>query len=250
MVPDHFVELIDVRTSDVIRIIRNDPTMHVGQKILNYERPITSQILCYIASKNRETASYSEIFDLLRNNNMYSDDDVPSIAAHKEMSKIDKELKTAGLQVKLWDNVRGKGYRLSNYFQLKPSTVTTRIASEVSESLNTLAQRCVAYVHNREIIIAGNGMMFLDYEPDVAVQNFQLVDRLRRTVLEGLSLHLNYSEIGIVKQGLDDILSYMIFWRIGENLSKEKWKLDFEREITAKMRIVLHYIESVRGQAP
>lgn len=217
-------------TKTKIRISKDSLCFYVDGKVAHFSKLQYSILLCEIAHHSPNGVDYDQIKSVL-SMPQNSNNDI-----HKKVHDAKREIKKLLPNAEIIKNITSFGYRLSEEWHSESASEIDDVISSNIASIASITERCIEYMHNRTIKSTCAGIMYLDFDHDFATQNFIIVDRAMWSIIDLLSSDSNLAETVDLKSVFAEFLSYVIYWRVGDNLTEEKWRGDYEREIRNHLR--------------
>lgn len=191
----------------------------------------------------RETClTYEEIHRLLK----LTSDVEPQRFAHRFINSLNGLFaRNRGLDKTFISNVRGQGYLLNSVWKLQSAPTQAIQAHEFIETLEQIVKSCVAHSAECELVHRPNGIQYLRFDSNLALQKFSMLDKLLWDLVGMLSAKASYAQLTNLKDEFQELSTYILFWRLGDSLTEMKWKSDYAIEIQARADNIRRQLESM-----
>jgi hypothetical protein len=234
----------------VLHLIQNDVVFWLDGMEKTFKSLLYSEVLIILASRHPKTVPTNEIFELLQSRHAVGSRFNPEQTVHKYVHGARQDLIDAGLRMDVIKNVRGLGYRLGDGWSVESSHKAENLVDREIEDLRKLVERCIHHLHSKSVTINHGGLMYFEADPLIIKENMILLNRIGWQLIHNLSAPENIPDVLDIKSDISELLSYVIFWRIGHRLTEEEWKLDYVCEVNKTLDdIELRILKIKRVQA-
>lgn len=246
--PNSKVYLSYQEHSKVLHFSYNEVAFFVDGVMYFFKSPLYATTLYIIAKKFPDTCLISDIS--LHLNKCGAFNSSSEAIVHKYTHGLRRDLKIAGIEASVIKNIRSLGYRLNEGWQVESHPIKPAIEVDLPElvELKSLVNKCIKYVNESSLNTGQAGMMHLEVDKNLVLQNMATLHKISWQIMERLD-HLNkLAEIVDIKTYIDKLLSYVVFWRFGHRISTDHWKSDYVMELNSlykniedKVRLAVGY---------
>lgn len=208
-----------------IIIFPDNVTYQVGSRVFSFKSDRLGKIAGLILSAHPKIVTYQTIIDKIG----FADE---KQSIHKYLNKINYALRQATQSKdRIFESITNQGCRLIDDWQVTPHH---KIDYEIQNAMDTIldvSEKSIDYMRIHKITSTRGGIKYIDLDETLVLQNFQVMNREMRKLLYCLSTPQNTPDIMALKNKLVELTTYVTFLRIGDNLTDEKWRQDYENEL-------------------
>lgn len=208
-----------------IQITSDEIAFAVGNNTGYFSKPQHARILYKLSLNYPNGVSYQEIKECL-GRVANSNNDI-----HKEIHQIRATIKNVSSKDDVITNISRYGYRVGDSWSVEDCGVIDAVLQDNLHIIGEIVNNCKTHMREKALKNTKGGILYLDFDNDFATQNFTVLDRVMWSIIDLLSSESNLAETMDLKATFSDLLSYVIYWRIGDNLTERKWRNDYESEI-------------------
>lgn len=177
---------------------------------------------------------------------MFKDLDAEILRKHENRGDVYKKLayqvkerfESVNLRIPVIESVRSTGYQLANGWRLVEEEVKPKhLAFHQLRELSVALDRAKGHVDKTNIVTNQIGLLYVERTEatrKLAKDNYTLIEDVGWQLIHVLSscgvTNDEHPDILDVKKKIEKIISYALFWRIGDSLTEEKFRRDFHTE--------------------
>lgn len=231
MITGNKIVLIN-KSRNVLRYERNGEVITVGLRRLPLRTRAQRDVLWLLLSSLGGAVSHADIADLLNQiGGPGSRNDNPSARSAKFIASLREHLEELDELRGLIDSQRARGYIIGSDWSSQPLEIQVEKTNDFLAMLDSVVNDCIAHTNSRAIIHCPNGLQFIDFDMDFALQKYELLNAMLWDTIRVLSSTAKPSDITPIKDHFHRLASYVLYWRLGDGLTDEKWKSDYHDEI-------------------
>jgi len=171
--------------------------------------------------------------------------------------QVKERFEAANLRIPVLESVRSTGYQLANGWRLVAEEVrSTHLAIDQLRELNVALERARTHVDKTTIVTNQIGLMYVERTEatrQLAKDNYTLIEDVGWQLIHVLSssgvTNDEHPDVLEVKKKIEKIISYALFWRIGDSLTEEKFRRDFHVESKKLVAEFKQLIERILASA-
>lgn len=164
--------------------------------------------------------------------------------AHKVINQLRDTLKAIRGLEGLITSRRSVGYIVGDGWKPARREIRAETSREFLSALDNVVEECIRYMERQELRTMQNGLQYIDADQAFAIQKYQLLNAMLWDTIRALSSS-KPSDVTVLKQEFHHLVSYVLFWRIGDNLAEEKWRADYRDEIMTAARRIHRQVEDL-----
>lgn len=214
-----------------LQIFRGDVVFWVDGVQRTFRSLAAGEIIAIIASRHPKTIDSKTLFRELNHVVHVGSNDTLDSTIHKYVSEARKSIEEAGMKVNIIKNVRRKGYRLADGWEVNLLAKPASLVDTELDEIKKLIERCIEHVRVGRIVTNNGGLMYIEMDQRLTQENFLLLDRFGWKLIHVLSRPGTVPDVIDIKRDIEKLMTYVLFWRVGDGLAEEKWKSDYETEI-------------------
>lgn len=229
------IETTKVVTLDVnLKILRSS-----GQEVFIQDAAVFV-ILHHLFTLKTKLISYSDISCIVREkkSTFHMADCPDNIIANKYVFKLRSILKS----IMLGDFivlVRNVGYKISNkWCPILESKRDEQNKHSFLKEITEIIEGCILYSGSVEITKHNSGLSFIKPDQEITLNNFRRMNDCYHAFLNTYSSPGNSAELFELREKIIKILTYAIYWRVGDSMSDEKFRSDYHNELQILLRQV------------
>ena len=234
----NWIKLTHIDTSKNLLICLDQKIVKCDGREKYINDPATYAIIVFLISNPDKLIKYSSICEII-DKYKKSDNTSESIIANKYIFKVRDALKEFNI-TDIISTIRSQGYKLSGKWKLMNSDVKKHRNNEFIDEVKSIISDCITYCENSELKHDKSGLSYIYPTDDVLINNFKRMNSCYHLFMSNYSKPGNSVQLMEVRNKLNKLLSYCIYWRVGDGLTDEKWKADYNNELA----MVLKQIES------
>lgn len=177
-----------------------------------------------------------------------------AVRSATSLKKLQHNAKNAfekvGLKVPVIEAVRAEGYQLAGNWRKNARSVAQKhLAYDLLDQLVTVLKNACAHVDKTHIQTNTIGLMYVERTAmtrNLAATNYTMIEDVGWQLIHVLSSsggsNKDLPYVHEIKKKIEKIISYALFWRIGDGLTVEKWRSDFHSEsqkLVADIKILI-----------
>jgi hypothetical protein len=187
-----------------------------------------------VIRKSPKTAMYADLDIALE----FGKDDSRDI--YKKLAhQVKEKFEAASLRTPVLESVRSAGYALVDGWRIVDEEIKAKhLAFDQLRELNTALERARAHVDKAAIVTNQIGLSHVERTEatrQLAKDNYTLIEDVGWQLIHVLSCcgvtNDDHPDVLEVKRKIEKIISYALFWRIGDSMTEEKFRRDFRSEI-------------------
>lgn len=233
----------------IIKLCRGDIVFWVDDLENHFPTIHSAEAISVISEAYPRTVTSEELFRHLNAQIHIGDQARFSDIVYKHVSHARAALAKAGIGRTLIQTVRNFGYRLGWGWSVKVVQEPASLIQEDLFELRNLLDRCIAKAWVYPMITASNGIMYLDADKGEIQSNFLILDRLSWLMVETMSRFHSLDTCMRIKNDFDILMSYVLFRRIGQDLSHHKWRSLYESELNTLFHEIEQGLRKVIGRS-
>lgn len=181
----------------------------------------------FIASIIKEYKSISHMNDCSDN-----------IIANKYIFKVRNILKSLRVE-NFIVTVRGFGYKISNkWLSLVDKKSDINSKNNFLIAISRIIDESIQYSESATIIQDKSGLCFIKPSKEVVINHFNQMNDCYCLFFEEYSSPGNSIELIELRDKITKILSYAIYWRVGDSLTNDKFRADYKNELMILLKQV------------
>ncbi len=165
-----------------------------------------------------------------------SQTDEPNARSAKFVAGLCKHIEKISELDDLIVSVRGIGYTIGSNWNPLPSEIRVQKSNDFLAMLDSVVADCILHTEQRSVIVSMNGLQYLDFDVEFALQKYQLLNGMLWDTIRILSSSARPSDLIDIKNAFHHLASYVLYWRLGDSLPGEKWKADYRDEVLTSAR--------------
>ncbi|WP_162826761.1 response regulator transcription factor [Pseudolabrys taiwanensis] len=190
--------------------------------------------------------THAEIVAILDKSGQGNKNDAPNSRSGKFIAQLRAELKHSHDLHGLIKNVRSAGYIVGEGWTRPPSEIRIQKSHEFLDMLDNVVSDCIRHANDMPLITCQNGLQYIAFKIDFSLQKFKILNSMLWDIIRILSsTTAKPSDLIEIKASFHDLSSYVLYWRIGDGLSEEKWKADYRDEIRTQARKIHQQVEAI-----
>ncbi|SJL83419.1 helix-turn-helix domain-containing protein [Vibrio palustris] len=191
---------------------------------------------------------YSDIASIVREkkSTFHMEDCADSIIANKYIFKSRNILKNLMIDDFIV-TVRGVGYKVSNKWL--PVSGKSKDEDQKDVFLNTITniiQDSIKYSEAAEISHDRSGFSFIKPNKEKALEHFSRIDDCYHSFLDCYSEPGNSIELLELREKITKVLLYVIYWRVGDSLTDDKFRSDYKNELNILLRQLKQAVDLIK----
>jgi hypothetical protein len=231
MITGNKIVLIN-KSRNVLRYERNGEVINVDSRRLPLRTRAQRDVIWLLLSSLGKTVSHVEIADLLnRIGGPGSRSDNPSARSAKFIASLRDHLEELDELRGLIESQRAHGYIVGSNWSSQPLEIQIEKTNDFLGMLDSVVSDCIEHTNSRPVIHCANGLQFVDFDMDFALQKYEVLNAMLWDTIRILSATAKPSDITPIKDQFHKLASYVLYWRLGDGLTDEKWKRDYCDEI-------------------
>jgi hypothetical protein len=171
--------------------------------------------------------------------------------------QVKERFEAVNLQIPVLESARSAGYSLASGWRLITEELgTEHLAYEQLRELNVALDRARAHVDSSAIVTNQIGLLYVERTEatrQLAKDNYTLIEDVGWQLIHVLSscgvTNEEHPDILEVKKKIEKIISYALFWRLGDSMSKDKFRSDFRSETKKLVGEIKHLISRILDAA-
>ena len=223
-------------TSLTIDISYEEPILVVNEREYPLGDAASHAVLLLLAASGTKWAKYKDIADSVRavkaKNYLASETD--NKVAQKHVHSLKVALKKIGIS-DLTETLRSSGYRLDDRWIIVDNNPDGSDQRDVDaiflNELRTIIDRLVACCNSTNLTSSASGLKYMTPPKLERIELFIDLDDCYRRFLETYSRPGNGVWLFPLRNKINELLSYCVFWRVGDGLDDSKWKADYKNEL-------------------
>lgn len=234
----NWLELKHIDTSKILSICLDQQMVKCSGREKYISDAVTYEVIVSLISNQDGVTTYSSICGIV-NKTKNTDSTPDNTIANKYIFKVRDVLKEFNIN-DVFQTIRNQGYKLSDKWALIDVDAIEVRDNEFLVEVRSIIADCISYSDNSELTHDKSGLSYVQPTDDVLIGNFKRMNSCYHLFMGNYSRPGNSAELMEVRNKLNKLLSYCIYWRVGDGLTDEKWKADFKNELA----MVLKKIES------
>lgn len=213
----------------------------------NFPSPRHRDFVVAVSKKAPKTAMFEDLDKTILKR--HETRDLYKKLAHQ----VKERFEAVNLRIPVLESVRSTGYQLANGWRLVAEEVrSTHLALDQLRELNVALERARAHVDKTAIVTNQIGLMYVERTEatrQLAKDNYTLIEDIGWQLIHVLSscgvTNDEHPDVFEVKKKIEKIISYALFWRIGDSLTEEKFRRDFHvesKKLVAEFRQLIERI--------
>lgn len=172
----------------------------------------------------------------------------PSLHAAKIIMSLRNTLKDHHPALRTFiRTVRGEGYIIDQSWQRATLEPLSDKAFDFLDALDRVVQESIEHAFASKLKRCANGLQYLEFEIEAAFQRYQLLDKMLWDTILALSTKAKPAPLMDLKNTFHELASYVLYWRLGDNLSEQKWREDYRDEIVTKAERIHGQVRQLIG---
>ncbi|MDW6092119.1 hypothetical protein [Vibrio rhizosphaerae] len=182
--------------------------------------------------------SYHDIGCIVREqkSTFHMEDCPDNIIANKYVFKVRSILKNLMIDDFIV-TVRGLGYKVSGkWLPLLADKEDGQNKHAFLKEIIAIIEDSIAYSESVNITQDKSGLSFIKPDQETALNHFRRINDCYHHFLSHYSAPGNSIELFELREKITKVLLYTIYWRVGDNLSDEKFRSDYKNELHLLLR--------------
>lgn len=237
------IELVSFATGSELIVDRTNRSIIFNEKIHRVHRETIIEVIWCICAAHPEICSYGQIMRHLNEKSLMigSDEDVAR-NAQKAVNYAREFVRTKlATAPELFQNVTSAGYCLKEDNWAPKDDNNTSQNDWTMRELERLVRKYCDYTDTHTVIQDKSNLSYIKPSQRDAVDAFREINVLYWDIIERSSRVGNAHRIIVLREKMFKMLTYFAFWRVGDQMTDEKWKSDYRIEIT-------HLLESIKSE--
>lgn len=226
---------------------RDGDALHVDGERLTISSRARKEVLWLLLSSVGRVVLHEEIAAVCGRG---SRDDDPSSRSSKFMAEFRRELGKLRPLTDLVRSVRSLGYTVSDDWTKPPPEIRIQKSNDFLAALDHVVDECIKHSDEHSIVTCQNGLQYMDFDIDFAIQKYQMLDSMLWDTVRILSISAKPSDLIDLKRTFHDLASYVLYWRLGDGLTEEKWRSDYRDEISTRAQKIRRQVEALLADIP
>lgn len=244
-VSEHNSILLVNRRNQRLRYERGSDVVFLDAERIILRSRTQQEILWLLVKNFGRVVPHNEICETLDKVGYGQSDELPNTRSAKFVAILRSELERISDLRDFIKTVRAKGYTIDENWTKPADLIRIEQSNDFLSMLDSIILECIEHATNSKIVTCRNGLQYIDFDSDFAIQKFTILNQMLWDTIRSLSLTVNASEIIAVKNTFYDLASYILFWRLGDELSEQKWKSDYRNEITTLARTLRRQVDEL-----
>lgn len=196
---------------------------------------------------NSSFTSYAQIAESLSKKHGISVED-PAVISHKYVNKAREFLRKSGCSVALFENRRSAGYSLDPAW--RPSQAVTAVPDDgIIQEIEISIEEALRCLEMTPIKQTASGLSYVQISPLLAVRAFERLNQIYWKIIDLAAHSGNALRIMPLREQFFKILTYLVFWRLGDSLTDEKWQSDYRIELNLlRKELINTYTQFIRNE--
>ena len=217
----------------------------------NFPSPRHRDFVVVVSRKAPKTAMFQELDAAILKKH-------ESRELYKKLAhQVKERFEAVNLRIPVVESVRSTGYQLANGWRLVEEQVRSKhLAFDQLRELNVALERARAHVDKATIVTNQIGLLYVERTEatrQLAKDNYTLIEDVGWQLIHVLSscgvTNDEHPDVFEVKKKIEKIISYALFWRIGDSLTEEKFRRDFHVESKKLVAEFKQLIERILASA-
>jgi hypothetical protein len=199
-------------------------------------------------TRKEGVVKYSDIACVVREQKsaFHMEDCPDGIIANKYLFKTRSILKNLMID-DLIVTVRGLGYKVSEkWLSIVDENKDEYQKDAFLNTITSIIDDCIKYSKDAEISHDKSGFSFIKPSKDKVLENFSRIDDCYNSFLTYYSEPGNSIELLELREKITKVLLYVIYWRVGDSLSDDKFRSDYKNELNLLLRQIKQAIDLMR----
>lgn len=212
-----------------------------------FRHRLYGEIITCLATASPKTVELEEIFERMQAVGSLGSRLNLEATVHKYVHGARQDLLNAGLKMEVIRNVRSLGYRLADGWKVESTPSPQTLAVDELSEIRHMVEKCIEHVENRRIETNAGGLMYLDRDISMVTENMIILDRIGWQLIHSLSEPEIVPDILDIKRDISQLLSYVMFSRVGHRLTVDEWRQDYRQEIKKVYGDIAMRINKIKG---
>lgn len=234
------ITFINRALGNEITICKNEDNIYIRDERKSISDSSVRDFIWKIGRSFPNVASYEHLMNGIAAGG--SDD---KTEAQRIFYKIKKFLEANRSGQDLFENVRNSGYRVTEKWEIKSDSENKQTNEILISELWKTVNRSIEHSRNWPIEHDKSGLSYIRAKSDYAMSTFRDINSLYWEILEHSSRNSNSLEILQLREPLFRLMTYLLFWRVGDRLEDEQWRSDYEKEITLLTKQIAVIYENI-----
>ncbi len=230
----HWLEYKNIETANTLSVCLDQKAIKYCGKTEFIQDIAVYESLLLIAKNGNDVTTYDSLCDVINRVKKVGSDS-ESTLANKYVFKIRKALKSISVS-NFVINVRNNGYRIADNWILLDGNQGLSNGDEFLTEIRAIIDDCINYSQSVEITHDRCGLSYIVPSDQVLLNNFRRMNACYHIFMRDYSKPGNSAQLMEVRNKLNKLLSYCIFWRVGDGLTDEKWKSDYRNELEVLLK--------------
>lgn len=208
----------------------------IDEKTVSISDTTVMTTIWVIGSLSPKLTTYDVLAEELKKKHNIGLDADEAAIAQKYINRTNNFLKNIPKLNGLYKNIRKHGYRMSDDWILSPEVENKLLNDENIRILEEIVDNAIEDMNSRSITSDVSGLLYI--KPDRVFSNniFNEINNLYWKIIESCSKPGNSIDIIPIRRLLFELSTYLVYWRVGDGLTEEKWRSDYEREIRTVLK--------------
>ena len=236
----NIIQYKNVNTSKILQIDLNRGFLNFDSK--NYN----------IGIQNTQFSLFKIFFESEHNIIEYSKvcktigtDDYDKVAANKKIYQLRETLKKVGMDEQFIETVNMQGYKISDKWVLLTQESLSVNDDNFLDMIRAIIDDNIKYCNSSALHHDQSGLSYIMPDESVVLNNFNKINEIYKLFMSEYSRPGNSIEILHTRNLLGKLLTYFIYWRVGDGLTDEKWKSDYKHELELLFKQISQSIDLI-----
>lgn len=220
------ITFINKSLGNEITLCRNEDNIYIRSERRTIGDPAVRDFIWKIGASYPNAARYDDLMEGISVGSGNSQSE-----AQRVFYRVKKFFEQHRSGHAFFENVRQVGYRVSDHWEKKEEFKNDSLNDLLMSELWAIVEEAIRHSQSWSIEKDKSGLSYIRAKSDYALLTFRKMNALYWEILEQTSRNANSIEILQLREPLFKLMSYLLFWRVGDRLDDDQWRSDYEREI-------------------